>query len=191
MKKLIIFGLMLLLLLVPALAYNIDSVVNIISEYKINGVLTNASANISILYPSKIKAVDNDNMILISTGTFSYNYTCEIIGQHEAQTIFFNTSGIIGTDAGFFDCGDNDKLTFTSCPTGDKGYTGLWIIIIILIVLSVVGLIAHYPMITGICSFFLILMTLSLWGCGEVISYLSAVLGIVFLITALSFRHKE
>jgi hypothetical protein len=142
--KYVIFILLLFFLPIVS-AYDINSTVNIQAEYKVNGTLTTASANLSIQYPDLSSAISETNMSVQSTGVFQYNYTCDVIGIHKATIVFYNTTDYnIGSDTANFECGNSDEITWGVCPSSTNGYFGMWILTGFIIILGIVGLIYKF-----------------------------------------------
>lgn len=188
MKKLFLIIIALMLFIIPfTIAY--DNNQRIIGEYKELGVFKSANANISIKNEFNKWVVYDIPMINIETGRFYYDYNCTKDGEYQVSIIFKNSSNELSVKSNKFYCGNENSLTFTSCPKTNTGITFMWVFLILLILLCIVGIIFNYPLITGISAFMLFMLCIALWNCGTLLSYFSLILGIIFMLTALAQKR--
>lgn len=189
MKKIILFLFMFVVLSSMAYAYEMNSTQRIIGEYKDNGLFASASANISIQNNKDVWLIYNVPMIPTTTGRFYYDYNCTESGEYTASILFFNTADIDTTKANKFYCGDPDRIAFGSCPTSKFGITILWVLLGILLLIAIVGIAYNYPILIGVsgaCYFFLTLVT---WTCGDIITYIFMIFGIIFILISFNIKN--
>jgi len=171
-----------LVALVPFAFADLNQQVNIYATYSVNGILTDANANLSVLFPSGEVSINNINMSESGTGEFNYLYNCTINGEHTANVIYFNDTDTIGSSSGSFICGNSNAFSFGQCPETTAGLISLWIFYIVLIVICIFGIVGHYPIASVISGIVLIIASLYSWGCGDMITYAMLIFGLVFII---------
>jgi hypothetical protein len=181
--KYIIIILMLLFVVPNVMSYELNETHRIIGEYKILGVYTDAIANISIKNTYDKWIIYNIPMLEIETGRFYYDFNCNRSGNYTASIIFTDNVGKHNTKSDGFYCGDANRLSVGSCPTSTLGIIILWIVIVLLFALALFGIALHYPILTMISGIFFLFMTMITWTCGDIVTYLCAILGIAFLLT--------
>lgn len=81
-----------------------------------------------------------------------------------------------------------EKVEFGSCPDTKQGHLNLWIFVSLFILIGLVGSIYRIAAFPATSSFILIFSSLIMWGCGALFSYAMIVIGLVFLLTALSIK---
>jgi len=190
MKKIIIIGLMFLMLMSIVSAFDVNDTLRINGEYRVGGVLTSADAYVTIVKPSTITSINNESMNVSGVGLFFYDYLIpDEDGEYTTTIRFYNGSTLLGSESDTFDVGDVNNLKFGVCPTGTKGYIGMWVLIVLLIVVGLISLLSKHIMMTMFSGIGMIFMTLIVWGCGQILGYISLIMGIIFIFSALSIKH--
>jgi hypothetical protein len=170
------------------LAYKMNDTQRIIGEYKDEGIFTSSSANISIKNSNNIWVLYNKPMINTDIGRFYYDYNCTQSGEYTASILYYNNVNSDVTESGQFYCGNPDKIAFGSCPTSNFGITILWVLLGLLLLIAIVGIAYNYPILIGVsgaCYFFLTLVT---WTCGDIITYIFMIFGIIFILISLNIK---
>jgi hypothetical protein len=182
----------LIMFMLPIAYAEVNSSIPIIAEFKINSIYTDSDAKISILNPDGDSVLSDIAMNEISKGMFNYNFLCNsTTGEYKATVIFYNksTSADIGSDTSNFNCVDDTKLDILSCPSSDIGIIGMWIFLIILIIVGVAGAMINSSALSLLSGAILFFYSITTWGCGSMISYLSIGLGIIFMGIGLTMRR--
>jgi len=190
MKKIILLGIILLMVsVVGAVDFEPEKDITLYAEYTINGVFSESDASLTIIAPNGTISIDNQTMTEIATGRFSYEYiTPEEIGQYYFTVRFYNNDTLLGIDSYFIDIGIFDKLVFGSCPDTKQGQSNMWIVVILLIVLGIFAILTKNLILIFVSGGGLIFMTLIVWGCGDIIGYITMIVGIVYIFTGLSIK---
>jgi energy-converting hydrogenase Eha subunit C len=120
MNKIIIICLMLILSLNVVFAndYTTDETITINAEYRIAGVLTESTANITVYLPGGAidPLADNVSLTEISTGKFTGSYLTSEEGVHTAVVVFYNETSQVGSEVNYFTVEDTTELSVFFYP---------------------------------------------------------------------------
>lgn len=189
MNKSIIL-MLLILMIIPSVSALLNTTQPIFADYSENGVLSDANARLSIIDSDGKIMINNVSMDEISKGRFFYNYTCNKTGNYNAVVLFYSkiTASMLGNDIKPLECGGSNRMSLLSCPSSTLGFVSEWLFLLILLIVGISGLAfssTAMMLLSGIVLFF---FSISLWGCGELVSYLAIGLGIVFMGIGVSIR---
>lgn len=190
MKKYLLM--LFVLLLVPfvfAEEYSSGQEMTITAYYIENAVPTDIdNVTITIILPTGLEDVIDENMTRIDVGTYEYKYTPPFSGVYTVQIKYYNDSVLLGTGSGTFNVDMADKLLFGKCPETKTGQTNMWMIVGIFFILGIVGMFTKIIGLPVLGGFGLIFTSLITWGCGAIIGYGLIITGIVYIMIALSIR---
>jgi hypothetical protein len=99
------------------------------------------------------------------------------------NTAFKEISFITGYDRPII-----DNIIIGKCPTTKQPMINLWIIIIICVFIGFVGIYVKQPILPIILGFGLIILSLSLFDCGEILSYNVLVLGVLYIYSGVTIK---
>jgi hypothetical protein len=176
-------------LLIPFASAN-NSTIPIFADYKVNNLYTLSNAKLNIINPQGSVLLYNQSMNEMSKGRFNYTYSCNETGVYSVTAIFYNktTAKELGSSTKDFSCGNPNALNILSCPTTSTGIMGMWIFLALLIIVGIAGAVLSIPalaLISGGILFFYSIMT---WSCGELITYFSIGLGLIFIGIGINIR---
>ena len=182
-----------LIIIIPSVLAEENITIPIIAEFKINSIYTNSNAKLSVLNPNGTSILSGQSMNEISKGMFNYDFLCNVTtGDYKATVIFYNKSNAqdIGSDTSSFQCVDKNKLDILHCPTSNIGIVGMWIFLLILVIVGIAGSVIHSPALSLISGGILFFYSITTWGCGDIISYFSIGIGLIFMGIGMSMRTR-
>lgn len=118
MKIKFLITLMFVLLLVPNVLANDETVINTPTTLWatiMNGATYYSAnqANISIYLPNTSLLILNQPMTLVSTGVYAYNFSPNVSGIYYTSTVFWNTTSLVATADSTFYVSENAEMVLT------------------------------------------------------------------------------
>jgi len=163
--------------------YDANSTITIDAIYTENGILTNASANITIYLPDGNMDIQNIGMNSTGLGLFSYDYSIPTnLGQYKVVVRFYNESTFLGLDSGIFNVGNGYAFILGNAPVTPTQLNTMWIVLGVLIVLAITGMVMQISLLTLFCGIILLIMCVVTFPFSTIVGVMNLMIGVIFLL---------
>ena len=167
-----------------AVEYDVNETIRIDAIYTEGGVLTNATAGITIESPSGSVLVSNETMNDTSIGVFYYDYLIpDETGTYGITVRFYTNGTISGLKSDSFDVG-LPRLQFGVCPS-TINLKFLWLFLIICLIAFIGAELLNIPYAGLIISGFIVLGSLYLYPCTFILGVVVSFTGLMMLVYSL------
>lgn len=167
-----------------------------------NLIITNPKNNFkyqNTLIDITISATDTNSVdkIWYIINDTTYNYTIPIeydfginnntIYVYANDTLNNTIEQIINFETGYIPP-SIDKVIIGQCPTEKQAIINLWIIIIICFILGLIGIIIYQIILPLITGFSLIILSLSFYNCGDILSFVIFIIGLIYVVIGVTTK---